>query len=319
MATETDYTVTDYTVLSRGFTLVGGSPNLGDGGGEIRTETTDRNQTLPAPVKARRALLVSVFTLLATCLVACGGTIESAEPELEEDLAAHERTLADLRYDTGARVVFSYDESSGDFGLLQEGRIGESAPLVLGGVESLLEVFLDITPAGTPVPELLLAEQPAGGNLLAEAAGREVSPAPVVAKDLRAPTDTPLSTAASPCFATYYSWWDWHDNAVAGMAPKTYYASSFGGKKRYSDSYVANCTPSNYPDYLWARHRIYYKNAFGNYKKHFEGKVKPWQWQAKHKGSVKRYRKVSYDDNWNSSPSCGGGACKYTREGRFHN
>jgi hypothetical protein len=48
-------------------------------------------------------------------------------------------------------------------------------------------------------------------------------------------------------------------------------------------------------------------------------KVAPWHWQAKHKGSIKRYRRVRYDDNWKSSTNCLSGGCKYTREGRFHN
>jgi hypothetical protein len=124
------------------------------------------------------------------------------------------------------------------------------------------------------------------------------------------------AAAGQSCYDTYYGWWDWHDAAQAGLAPKTYGSSSFGGKRRYTDSYVANCTPAGSGSWLWARHRIYYKD-FGKYKKQFEGKVAPGHWQEKTKGSVKRYRKVSYDDGWSSSPNCGDGDCKYTREGRF--
>ena len=94
----------------------------------------------------------------------------------------------------------------------------------------------------------------------------------------------------------------------------------FGGKRRYTDSYVANCTVGE--DYLWARHRIYYKKANGNYKKHYERKVSPLHWDAESKGSVKRYRKVLYDDAWNSAANCGSltrHPCMYTREGRFAN
>lgn len=123
--------------------------------------------------------------------------------------------------------------------------------------------------------------------------------------------------AGQTCQSTYYAWWDWHDAAIPGLAPKCYYASSFGGKKRYSQSYVANCVPEGSPSWLWARHRIYYKDAFGNYINHFEGKVPPGHWQAKSKGSVKRWRRVCYDDGWDSLPT--NPSLKYTREGRFTN
>jgi hypothetical protein len=133
----------------------------------------------------------------------------------------------------------------------------------------------------------------------------------------------PISSSVTPaaasqsCSSTFYSWWDWHDNANPGLPPKEYYSSHFGGKKRYTQSYIYNCVPMGSGSWLWARHRIYYKNSSGNYKKQFEGKVQPWHWQAKTKGSIKRYRRVIYDDGWNSSPS--NINLRYTREGRFTN
>jgi hypothetical protein len=238
----------------------------------------------------------------------------------DDETMEPERELADLRYEIGVRVMFSYDEGSGEYGMEQEGTIDRTGPLVHRDVDSLLAVYLAITPKDVPVPELLLSE--GSPEDAAEArATRTITAARVSATDLDLPVGTvPPVAASQSCYDTYYDWWDWHDPAVAGMVPKAYSASMFGGKRRYSDSYVANCTPAGSPGWLWAHHRIYYKNAFGNYKKHYDKKVAPWTWNAKHKGSIKRYRKVLYDDGWNSLPACGGGiTCKYTREGRFHN
>lgn len=235
-----------------------------------------------------------------------------------DTLEAVEYTLAEFRYKNGLRVVFSYDAVSRDFGLLQEGRIGESAPLVHGEFDTMLEAYLAIAPANLPIPEELLDEAADCKDLTAEVRARAISPTCVTASELELPLASPAVTAASQtCFSTYYSWWDWHDDAEPGLAPETYYTIEFGGKKRYSQSYIRNCTPAGSGSWLWARHRIYYKKANGTYKKHFEGKVAPGYWQAKTKGSIKRWRKVSYDDGWNSSPS--NDSLKYTREGRFRN
>jgi hypothetical protein len=240
----------------------------------------------------------------------------------DKRLVARELTLAELSYKSGMRVVFSYDESSGEYGLLQEGLIGESDPLVDGEIDSLLATFLAITPENVPVPELLLAEAPSDRNFSAQVDIRKVSPSPVNASQLELPITTTVKRERKSCPSTHFSWFNWHDSAVEGLAPKQYYSSQFDGKNRYTDSYIANCTPVGSPSWLWARHRIYYKNVIGNYVKHFEGKVAPGFWQEATKGSVKRYRQVAYDDGWNSSPNCGASAgieCKYTREGRFYN
>lgn len=261
---------------------------------------------------------------IALLAVLCGvSSAQVPEHELEElavvgewhqakSVTDREQKLAELHFENGLHVVFSYDKASAEFGLVQEGRNDSSAPLVTGEVESLLAVFLAITPADVPIPELLLAEPPADFELPAQAHKREISRARVSASGLSLPITAP---------SKYYASADWIDGPAAAWAPKSYNSSSFGGKFRYADSYVSNRVPSGSPSWLWVRHRIYYKNIFGNYVKHFGDKVQPGYWQAAHKGSIKRYRRVSYDDGWGSSPNCGGTlgiSCTYWREGRFH-
>jgi hypothetical protein len=202
--------------------------------------------------------------------------------------------------------------------LLQEGLIGRSGPLLSGAINSLLAAFLSITPEDVPVPQLLLAETPSDIDLSAKLNIREISPSRVTASQLELPITIRVRMEPQSCTSTYYPWFDWHDAAVVGLAPKTYYSSDFGGRVRYAGSYIYNCTPPGSPSWLWARHRIYYYSGVFGYIKHFEGKVPPGHWQEETKGSVKRYRKVAYDDGWDSSPNCGLD-CKYTREGRFHN
>ncbi|MGV9779458.1 hypothetical protein [Streptosporangium sp. NPDC003464] len=236
----------------------------------------------------------------------------SEEPEEPED------TLAELSYVNGVRVVFSYSASSQDYGLFQEGRGGENAPIVRLPVGSMLEAYLDATPTSLPVPRLLLEEfreDPTPPDL----EGRTVTASPVIARALAVPGSAARVSTVSgqSCYSGYYPYVDWHDSAVAGMAPKSYYSSDFGGKFRYANSYVYNCTPAGSADYLYARHRIYYRNVLGNYVKQFDGKVPPGGWQAKTKGLASHYRMVAYSDGWDSNPACGGGACKYTREGVF--
>jgi hypothetical protein len=280
----------------------------------------------------KQVRLVFMFVALASLGPIAAGNIgdsQLAEDRLaltsidgaDDESMSPQRELAELQYKVGIRVVFSYDEDSQEYGLQQQGLVDRTGPLVRGEFESLLEVFLAITPSSVPVPRLLLVENP--DSTLPDLGRRTITDSRVMATGLEVPlTISPSPAASQSCFDTYYDWWDWHDPAAAGMAPRTYYASEFSGKRRYSDSYVANCTPADSPSWLWARHRIYYKNAFGNYKKHYDSKVAPGHWDAEHKGSlVKRYRKVTYTDGWNSSPNCGGLVgitCKYTREGRFH-
>ena len=235
----------------------------------------------------------------------------------DEPLVARERRLAEIRHESGVRLIFSHDEVSGDFGLVQEGLIDESGPLVRGDQRSILAVFLAVTPENVAVPEILSRESPAG-DLGAALSQRRLLPSDSTSLQLELElADTSLLPRAQGCYDEHYSWFDWHDHAEPGMAPKAYYSSNYGGKFRYTDSYVANCTAAGSGSWLWARHRIYYRNAFGNYVKQFEGKVPPGTWQAASRGSVRRYRRAIYDDGWNSSPNCGSGTCKYTREGRF--
>jgi hypothetical protein len=264
------------------------------------------------PRITRRGLRLFAALLVLPALVLPGAAPAHAEDTEPVD---REIVLADLGFLNGVRAVFTVDEISTEYGLLQQGQMGRNGPVAAGTTRGLLVTYLAITPRDVPVPERLLAEHPTGTQLPPELASRTIAPGPVFATDLAAP---PAPMAVQGCFDTYYGWFDWHDPAAVGMAPKTYGSSGFGGKFHYTDSYVANCTSG--PSYLWARHRIYYKNAFGNYVKHYESKVPPLTWEAKSKGSlVKRYRKVTYDDGWNSSPSCGSltHPCRYTREGRF--
>jgi hypothetical protein len=233
-------------------------------------------------------------------------------------LATVEYTLAEFHYKNGLRVVFSYDELSNDYGLLQEGRIGECSPFQHGDIRTLLEVYLAIAPEKQPIPEELLEEGAQRTDFMTAVRARGISSAHITVTGLEFPITSPLIPATSQtCSSTYYSWWDWHDPATPGMAPKIYYASTFGGKKRYAESYIFNCVPAGSGSWLWARHRIAYKNWRGKYVTHFEGKVAPGTWQEKTKGSIKRWRRVWYDDGWNSSPS--NSNLKYTREGRFRN
>src|ERR1700742_612349 len=60
--------------------------------------------------------------------------------------AAREYMLAELQYKNGLRIVFSYDEDSKDYGLLQTGRIGESTPLARDRFDTLLDAYLAFTP-----------------------------------------------------------------------------------------------------------------------------------------------------------------------------
>ena len=267
------------------------------------------------------ALLLMAATTMGVTTVSsavAGGGQGSLPPD--DEPMEPPRELAELRYRIGIRVVFTIDEGSREFGMVQQGQNEDNGPLVHGDVESLLATYLAITPRNVPVPELLLAEGPPE---LAEKARatRQITTARVGATDLDLAVGTaPPIAAAQGCFDTYLSWWDWHDPAAPGMAPVTYYSSAFSGKRRYSDSYVANCTPSGSPSWLWVKHRVYYKDGLVIYRQHFDTNVAPGHLEVVHKGSlVKRYRRVAYSDGWDSHPNCGGGiTCKYTREGRFH-
>jgi hypothetical protein len=253
----------------------------------------------------------------AVLLVAAGLLAPAAVAQAADDPEPVDRetTLADLTYASGAHAVFSIDES-GDLGLRQEGLVDRSGPIVRDRTDGLLAAYLAMTPRTLAVPQGLLTELTTGTPTPPELANRTVVPGPVHADDLAVPPGTPL--ASQSCYSTYYADWDWHDAATPGMPAIAYTAGMFGGKRRYTDSYVANCTYGS--DYLWARHRIYYMKSNGDYKKQYESKVKPRHWEAESKGSIKRWRKVIYDDGWAADPHCGdltGQHCMYTREGKF--
>ncbi|MEV4242578.1 hypothetical protein AB0J63_04120 [Streptosporangium canum] len=224
--------------------------------------------------------------------------------------------LAQLEYTSGMTVTFTDSRPSDDIGMVQTGMIGRTLLIARDEGDTFLETYLKITPRDVAVPQRLVDDH--GTSAPPELQLRRITTSPVVADSLTPPRSAVISGAAA-CNLSHFDWFDWHDAGVPGMAPTSYSASQFGDKKRYSDSYVANCTPEGSPSHLYARHRIYYMNTLGNYVKHFDSKVAPWHQQSIEKGSVKRWRKVHYDDGWNSSPNCGGGDCVYTREGRFHN
>ncbi len=242
-------------------------------------------------------------------------SIEVVNRHENDILEAKEYPLAELYFRNGTRAVFSYDETSNDFGLLQQGLTGEGGPLIQTEIDTFLDLYLSLTPGDLAVPEELFRAASRHKGVAAKIGSRAISPSCVHASQLEPPLVANTGARAQTCFSTFYPWFDWHDAATPGLAPTCYYASSFGGKHRYSESYIANCVPAGSPSWLWARHRIYYKNAFGNYVKHYESKVPPGHWEAKTKGSVKRWRRVCYDDGWNSLPT--NTSLKYTREGRF--
>lgn len=245
------------------------------------------------------------------------GPAAAAHAAAEPDEPGPNTILADFTYANGVHAQFTLDVESGDLGLHQEGMLDRNGPIVRDTSGGLLAAYLTMTPATLPVPRDLLSELAYGFPTPSALAGRTVVPGPVRADRLAVPAGTSSSTHT--CTQTNYAWYDWHDSAIPGMTPATYTTSMFGGKRRYTDSYVANCTVGE--DYLWARHRIYYMNGLGNYKKQYELKVKPLHWDSQSEGSIKRWRRVIYDDAWNSNVHCGeltGHLCQYTREGRFN-
>jgi hypothetical protein len=170
-----------------------------------------------------------------------------------------------------------------------------------------------MTPENLPVPELLLAEPSLTGQAVLDISNRLSTSVLVTAKQLETPVS--LTTLAVSCSEPYITNPHWNIPVQHMPVPKTYYSSTYGGKYKYVDSFLINCTPQGSSNTKWARHRIYYKNAWGNYVKHYEAKLKPWQWDIETRGSVKRYRRVAYDHNWSS----GCGSCQYGREGKFRN
>lgn len=241
--------------------------------------------------------------------------LTSPSPTDNDRLETTDYNLAEIHFSNGLEVRFTFDELSGDFGFGQRARIGQS-PLFAGDFKNLLEVYLAITPGDLPVPEELLLEGEESRDLKALLEDRRIATGCVVASqlDLKIP-ENPSPREGQSCLSQFFPWDHWFDPAQVGLAPKCYYASSFGGKARYSQSYIFNCVPAGSPSYLWARHRIYYKNIFGNYVKQYDAQVAPGDCDVITKGSIRRWRRVCYDDGWNSSPN--NPSLKYTRQGRF--
>lgn len=292
------------------------APDLGE-----KSVNPDRGSDTTADMmalekKARRAPRAGTIGLLFTCLgiVACDPADADEVDVIEDDdpLVADEVVLADLDYENGAHVQFTYDRISGDYGIHQYGSTEDgSAPVVRGELDSILATYVEITPDDLPIPSLLLDEPQEDGEgpvATVDLTARVVTEDQVVAEGLDVSAALPPLVGFT-CSSAYWTnnssdWFEtnrWDD--------KTFYASDYGGKHKYTDSYVFNCLPSGSPSYQTARHRIYYKGTFG-YVKHHDVSVQAGGWDVEHKGSIKRYRKVRYDA-YNDA--------RYTRQGRFHN
>lgn len=249
----------------------------------------------------RRRLLVP---LVATAMAASVAFSGAAHAETEEP-TERAIVLAELGYTNGVAAVFTIDEQSRDLGFVQDGATGRNGPLLDDREgSSFLDVYLAITPPDVAVPREIVDSHPAGTPLPAEMQRRKVTTDVVRVGGLTAPTTT---AATITCWSKYYGWVQWYDpagnpNPMSVHHPwKTYWAKVFGGRKQYSNSFVANCGNAN------ARHRIYYWTGH-DWKKHWDSVIIPGHWQAKTKGSVLRWRKVTYDEGWG-----------YTRAGRFRN
>ncbi|MEU5868812.1 hypothetical protein ABZ815_47135 [Nonomuraea sp. NPDC047529] len=248
----------------------------------------------------------TIAAIAATLMLASSPA--AAEPEDSD----REIPLAHIEYTTGLTVSFSDSQPSDEVGMSQVGIIG-SAPLIAWDrSNSYLQTYLEITPPDVPVPQRLVEDH--GADLPAELRGRRITSEPVTVRGLTAPAAAVLSAS---CTAEHWGSHLWHDNAQAGLAPKSYTTLDFGGfKERRAESFIFNCLPVGSPSSLWARHRLYYWNGTSWWKQADE-KVAPGHQAEEVKGKIKLHRRVSYDDGWGSSPNCLGGACKYTREGRF--
>ncbi|RKN48305.1 hypothetical protein [Micromonospora endolithica] len=255
--------------------------------------------------RALLAVLVVLPTLAAFNAVPVSAAEKAGPGVYDDEPVEREIELARLGYQNGVRVVFSRDETSGDWGLRQDGQMERNVPLAYDEKQSMLAAYLTLTPRSVPVPRALLSEPPAGTPTPPELAHRTIVASLVVADNLAVPTSGGMSTAAAKtCWDLNWDPYNWAElpgspNPASVWHPaKTYYSSSYGGMKMYSYSYLANCGG-------FARHRIYYK-SFGTYYKQHDSEVAFFHWQAIKKGSVHRYRKVHYD-----------GAAGDTRNGKY--
>jgi hypothetical protein len=243
----------------------------------------------------------TALMLLAMVLAVTGAETPA---QAAEDVLDPQIVLAELGYTNGVRATFTKDSVGGDLGLVQGGPVNRTGPLVDDPGSGMLQAYLSITPKSVAVPYLLLP--PAGAPTPPGLAGRTISSTTVRADNLTAPSTV---QATRDCWEPYWNNYNWYEpaerpdpNAGPGHGDKTYYVSTFyGSMKQFADSYVANCG--------WepVRHRVSWRDADGDYHTHHDATIAFGHWQAVHKGSVVRWRKVTY------------AAGKYTRNGRFHN
>jgi len=268
-------------------------------------------------------ILVTALSAVAICASpAVAASPVAASPVAASPVAAAGPTvLAELRFATGARALFTRDRGTGEYALVEEGPIGRSAPLSApaGG---LLSTYLNLTPPGTAVPAALIGETDRaslGAADRAALADRPTTRSTVRSTGLSGAGQGATRRAAPKCAVPYYDASDWRDEAVVGLAAKTYDTADFAGKVRYVESYLINCTAKTQPATRTARHRLYDRPTIGDpWTLRFEGTVAPGFWQAAWRGtSNKKHRAVSYDDAWTAGGGCA--VCTYAREGRFTN
>jgi hypothetical protein len=234
--------------------------------------------------------------------------------DCDDPLVCDDQTLAQFHYEPGTHVLFTYDRYSGDYGVQEESLLGEGGPLVLGDMDSILALFLAITPCSVPVPQLLRAEPEKGLDLSELLTGREFSEEPVIVDELDFALPRVPPHGIHTCPAGLHHELPWSHWLETGALPaKTYYSSNFAGKMRYTQSVIGNCIPVGYPSHLWVRHRIAYKEG-KKWFKQLDEKAAPGKKKSSIKGSIKRYRRVSYDTSWGQSPNYW-----YGRTGRFRN
>ncbi len=153
---------------------------------------------------------ITTTTLLVASILALTPALASANDEVSpakdrEEFTAKVFDLADLRYTNGLRLVFTYDESAAEFGLLQEGQSDDTTPIIIDP-ESLLTEYLEVTPSSVVVPRLLLAEPPEGSVLPAELASRRITEDLVFADQLALPGNAPTPTKGGGCYDSHLNW-----------------------------------------------------------------------------------------------------------------
>ena len=245
--------------------------------------------------RALLAVLVVLPTVAAWNAAPASAAGGPSSVVYDDEPVDREIELARLGYQNGVRVVFSRDAESGDWGIRQDGAMGRNAPLAYDDKQGILKTYLTITPRSVPVPRELLSEPPAGTPTPPELANRTIAASVVVAEQI------------SPCRRRVDG--RGGDDDLLGSVLELVQLGRAArlpkpglGVAPVEDVLLVRLRRDEdvllqLPRQLrrgYARHRIYYKSA-GDYYKHHDYEVAADHWQAVKKGSVHRYRKVSYD------------------------